>query len=131
MFKILKELNEMVNIANKIAVENGPTSGIDAGDWIVFFKTRSFVALGISIVFMILPMIGIYIPFGETATLELYMNMVAVIGFIWALIERLLGKKKVVWNKTHASKAINQATAQYKVSLSDKENAGFGTGGLY
>lgn len=126
---LFKRANRIVDEANKIVVENGDPN-LDSGDWIMFFKTRSFVAMVMSFIFTILSMSGIVIPFGEQFATELVIQAAALVMFLWATVERLLGKKRVVWNKTQAEKAHKEAVA--KTVAVDRVNPDhIGIGGLY
>lgn len=105
MFRIIRELNSTVKMANQIATQD--TGGKPR--WSLFLTNRSFIAQVIATVFALLAMVGVFVPFGAEDIIE----VVALVGYLvsqaWALIERTRGNTKVVWNPTQANDALTEA----------------------
>lgn len=106
MFRIVREISTTVRMANEIAAQAG-----DGPRWSLFLTNRSFIAQVVATVFALAGIFGIFLPFGAEEVVEI----IALVGFIasqaWALVERIRGKTKAVWNRRQAGEAAQEADA--------------------
>lgn len=113
MFRILREMRATVDMANQIASAAG-----DEPRWTLFLTNRSFIAQCVATLFAALAMFGVLLPVDTDTAVE----VVAALGFLgaqgWALVERLRGKTRAVWNVNQATKAVQEAEAVKNDALS-------------
>lgn len=112
MFRIIREINETIKMANAIAAAGG-----DGPRWSLFLTNRSFIAQVIATAFALLGLFGVFLPVDAETVVE----VIGAVGFLaaqgWALVERLRGKTRAVWNKTQADKAVDEAAAIQRDAL--------------
>lgn len=109
MFKFLKEIKDVVNQATQLWQESRDGQGKEG--WIVFFEARSFWLSVISVIFAAMSIAGFVPPFGEQIVVEVVTQVIAAVSALWAVIERIRGKKSIVWSTNQANAAIKQAQA--------------------
>lgn len=109
MFRIIREISATVSMANQIAAQAG-----DGPRWSLFLTNRSFIAQVVATVFALAGLFGIFLPIGADEVVEI----IALVGFIaaqvWALVERIRGKTKAVWNRRQAGEVAQEADALSK-----------------
>ena len=117
MFRIIREINATIRVANEISRQAGY-----GPRWTLFLTNRSFIFQAMATPFALLGLAGIVLPIEASEMTEI----VGVIGFLLAqgavLIERALGKSRVVWNRCQAVEAVEEADALSRAL----ENAGAG-----
>lgn len=111
MINLLSQVKSVVDQATRLYQL---ATGTDRG-WIVFFEARSFWLSLIGVIFTAIAMFGLPIPVPEEVVVEGVTHAIALAAFVWALVERLRGKKAVVWSPTQADNAIKQAEATAKI----------------
>ena len=106
MFRIIREIRATVQMANEIAAAGG-----DGPRWTLFLTNRSFIAQVIATLFAALGFFGVFLPVDANTAIE----VIAAVGFLgaqgWALVERIGGKTRAVWNREQAVKAVQEAAA--------------------
>lgn len=117
MFRIIREINETIQMANAIAAAGG-----DGPRWSLFLTNRSFIAQVIATLFALLGLFGVFLPVDAETIVE----VIGAAGFLaaqgWALVERLNGKTRAIWNKDQANKAVDEAAALKGDALSQALN---------
>lgn len=106
MFRIIREIRATVEMANQIAAAGG-----EGPRWTLFLTNRSFIAQVIATLFAALGLFGVFLPVDANTAVE----VIAALGFLaaqgWALMERVSGKTRAVWNRDQATKAVEEAAA--------------------
>lgn len=106
MFRIIREISKTVQMANSIAAQAG-----DGPRWSLFLTNRSFIAQIVATVFALLAIFGIFLPIGAEEVAE----VIGLVGYLiaqgWALFERLRGSTRVVWSRSQAVEAVQEADA--------------------
>lgn len=117
MFRIIREINETIKMANAIAAAGG-----DGPRWSLFLTNRSFIAQVIATQFALLDLFGVFLPVDAETIVE----VIGAAGFLaaqgWALFERLNGRTRAIWNKDQANKAVDEAAALKGDALSQALN---------
>lgn len=108
MFALFKQINSLVVEANHLA--RAPTGGKPR--WSVFFTTRSFVALTLAVLINVLQLAGFPVPdfLGQQLADTVVFVVTGLLG-LWALLERLFGKTRIVWSRRQAEAAVQEADA--------------------
>lgn len=125
MFRIIREIRATVEMANQIAAAGG-----DGPRWTLFLTNRSFIAQVIATLFAALGLFGVFLPVDANTAIE----VIAAVGFLaaqgWALVERVSGKTRAVWNRDQATKAVEEAAALSTTgdALTDALNKAIGGG---
>ena len=101
MFNTIRQIKALIDEANRL------TSGGD--NWSLALTNRSFILQVISTVAATIAIFGIALPGGADLWGEAIWGAIFAIAQIWALIERLRGKTKAVWNTRQASDALAEA----------------------
>ena len=109
---VLKEINDTVKMANEIAAQAG-----EGPRWSMYATNRSFVAQVMLVVFLVFGSLNVDLPFVQEQAVDIVCGVGALASAAWALVERLNGKTKVVWNKTLAEAAVAEAEALKKGAL--------------
>lgn len=112
MFNFLKQMKDIVNQATQLWQESRDGKGKEG--WIVFFEARSFWLAVVGVVFAALAITGVVPPFGEEIVTETVLQIVSFAAFAWSFIERVKGKKTVVWSPEQANTAIKAASNKAK-----------------
>lgn len=114
IYKLYKELTSLVKIANSVADQQ---TG-DGPKWSFFLTNRSFLVPAIGIVINILllaqmpflsPILAYLQAFSPQLVAEHMVIVVTAVTFLWSLVERLMGKTRVVWNKKQCVNAVCEA----------------------
>lgn len=106
IFKTIRDLNALIQHANELA---GPDRR-----WSLAFTNRSFIAGVIAFAATVALMIGFPLPVPVDVATETVYALIAVGGLLWALIERITGKTRAIWNKRQAKEALTEADALTK-----------------
>lgn len=109
---VLKEINDTVKMANEIAAQAGK-----GPRWSMYATNRSFIAQLMLVVFLVFGSLNVDLPFAQEQAVDAVCGVGALVTAAWALVERLNGKTKVVWNKTLADEAVVEAEALKKDAL--------------
>lgn len=110
MLRLIIQLRAVVAEATRLA----QLAKNDDSGWIVFFEARSFWLSVIGVILTAFTVFGFGIPFDHALITEITLGVVSLVPFAWALIERLRGKKQVVWTVKQANDAIKQAELLYE-----------------
>lgn len=102
-FKTIRDLNALIQHANELA---GPDKR-----WSLAFTNRSFIAGVIAFVATVALMAGFPLPVPVDMATETVYALIAVAGMLWALIERVMGKTRAIWNRKQAVEAVTEADA--------------------
>lgn len=106
MFRIIREISTTVRMANEIAAQAG-----DGPRWSLFLTNRSFIAQVVATAFALAGIFGIFLPFGADEAIEIILIVGFIAAQVWALIERIRGKTRAVWNRRQAGEAAQEADA--------------------
>ncbi|SIS90798.1 hypothetical protein [Paracoccus saliphilus] len=107
MIPLIREIATTVRMANDIAKQNGR-----AGPrWSLFLTNRSFIAQVFSLIFAALAIFGVPLPISAELAADTVYGVAFTIIAIWAAVERLFGKTRVIWSRTQANCARNEADA--------------------
>ncbi|RNF34183.1 hypothetical protein [Paracoccus methylarcula] len=107
MLRLFKEISTTVRMANDLAEGSG-----SAGPrWSVFITNRSFVAQVFTVVFLILAYCGVPLPIPAEVAANAVYGIAITLMALWAVLERLYGKTRVIWSRTQAERAHDEATA--------------------
>ncbi|MDO5658277.1 MAG: hypothetical protein Q4G36_08145 [Paracoccus sp. (in: a-proteobacteria)] len=106
MFNVIRQINQLVTQANRIAGQAG-----EGPRWSLFLTNRSFIAQVIATLAGILLLAGIVLPGSPELWAEGIVGIVFVLGQLWAFAERLMGRTRVVWSKRQAHEAVEEADA--------------------
>lgn len=106
MFRLIKDINALVVMANTIAAQSS-----DGPRWTLFLTNRSFLALALGVLSGVLLLFGIVIPGSPDQWIEIIAAIGVIGGPIWALLERIYGRTRVVWNRKQAEAAVVEADA--------------------
>lgn len=106
MFRIIREINETIKLANQIADQGG-----DGPRWSLYFTNRSFVAQVVALLFAVLGTFGIFLPIEAGDLVQLVGAVGLIAGFAWSFVERIRGKTRTIWNTSQADKAVEEAIA--------------------
>ncbi|RMC33759.1 hypothetical protein [Paracoccus alkanivorans] len=107
MFNLIREISETVQLANRIAND----SGGNGPRWSVFVTNRSFVAQVFTVVFMVLALCGVPLPIPADVAADTAYGIASAVMALWAGAERLLGHTRVIWSRSQAKRAHDEATA--------------------
>lgn len=112
MLKLYRDIRALVAAANSIAA-NSPS---DAPRWSIFLTNRSFLTILFAVVLNALALIGVpFIGWFEGVAPEILagrvVEFVTALLILWAGIERIIGKTRVIWTKRQAKKAVEEAIA--------------------
>lgn len=105
-------MKDVVNQATQLWQEAHDGKGKEG--WIVFFEARSFWLAVIGVIFAALSLAGVVPPFGQEVVTEAVIQVVSFLAFAWSFIERVRGKKSVVWSPSQANSAIKAAQKSNK-----------------
>lgn len=105
MLDAIRKIKSLVAEANRLT---------DGGKhWSVAFFNRSFVLQVVATAAALLAVFGVPLPGGPDVWAEFWgeaiWGAIFAIAQLWALIERLRGKTKAVWNTKQASDALAEA----------------------
>lgn len=105
MLNTIRQIKFLVDEANRLT---------DGGKhWTVAFFNRSFVLQVVATIAAVLAVFGVPLPGGADVWAgvwgEAIWGAIFAISQVWALIERLRGKTKAVWNTQQASDALAEA----------------------
>lgn len=111
MLKLFRDVRALIAQANAIKAEGGEGPG-----WSWYMTNRSFIALALAVAINAAAVIGAPIPSfladaGAEAVAGHVVEVATVVLALWALVERLLGKTDVIWNRKQAVKAVEDAKA--------------------
>lgn len=111
MLNLFRDVRELIAQANAIKAEGGEGPG-----WSLFLTNRSFIALALAVAINAAAVLGAPIPsvladIGAEAIAGHIVEVATVALALWALVERLIGKTDVIWNRKQASKAVEEAEA--------------------
>ena len=104
MLSTIKKIKDLVDEANRL------TSG--GKHWSVALFNRSFVLQAVATIAAALAIFGVPVPGGADIWGEALWAGIAAASQIWALIERLRGKTRAVWNTKQAEDALAEALAK-------------------
>lgn len=108
MLKMLRDVRALVAEANKIAAQDPG----DAPRWSLFLTNRSFILLAVAVALNVAQFFGVPLPdFVGPNIADQIVALVTALLTLWAFIERVLGKTRVVWSKRQAKKAVEEAVA--------------------
>lgn len=110
MIRLIREIAATVRMANNITKQNGSA----APRWSFFLTNRSFIAQVFSLIFAALAIFGIPLPIPAGLAADTVYGITFAIMAIWAAVERLFGKTRVVWSKRQADSAKSEADALTK-----------------
>lgn len=116
MLNLISQLKLLSDQANDLLRQSKSS---DKG-YIVFFETRSFWLVVVGVVFTLANTFGIDLGIEQSDASSVVINIISIVPFAWALIERILGKKTVVWSSTQAQGAVSTATEAATAAVNDK-----------
>lgn len=118
MIKLFTQIKAIVDQATQLWEESRDGKGKEG--WIVFFEARSFWLAIIAVVFAGFATFGVPLPFAEEVVVEVVTQGISGVLALWAIIERIRGKKTVVWSAEQANQAIKQAQAATQLNVAKK-----------
>lgn len=103
IFKALRDISALIERANALA---GPDKR-----WSLVYGNRSFVLSVVGVLAALAVAFGLPFPLPVDVTGDTVYALITVGAFIWAGIERIMGKTRAVWSRKQAVQAITEADA--------------------
>lgn len=103
IMKAIRDAAALVDQANRMA---GPDRR-----WSLAYNNRSFWSALIGVAATLAAAFGLPFPIPLDIAAEVAWTLVSIAGMAWALIERLMGKTRAVWNPTQGAEAVQEADA--------------------
>lgn len=112
MLNTYRNLRALIAMANQIAAQNPG----GAPRWTLFVTNRSFIALALAVILNVLALLGVPLVgwlegIAPDALAGQVVEAFTAALALWAFLERLWGRSRVIWNRNQAEQAIEEAHA--------------------